>query len=66
MSTALERRTAKLEQARPRGVEAMSDEELEAEICILSADPRIQAWLADESDDDPVRLEILRLLRELR
>jgi hypothetical protein len=66
MSTTLERRMAKLEQAQPRGVEAMTNEELEVEICELRADPKFQAWLADESDNDPVRLETLRLLRELR
>ena len=64
--TALERRMVKLEQARPRGVEAMTDEELKVEICEALADPEYQVWLADASDNDPVRLETLQLLRELR
>jgi hypothetical protein len=56
----------RLEQAQPHGVEAMTDEELDERIGKIRSDPKFQAWLADESDNDPVRLKTLQLLRELR
>lgn len=59
--TALERRMKKLEQSRSRGVKDLTDEELEAKIRALDADPYIQALLADDSNSDPMRLAILRL-----
>lgn len=63
--TALERRMVKLEQARQRGAEDLTDKELWARICELRADPGLQAYLANMDAADPLRVELEQLQREL-
>ncbi len=54
-------RIKKLEIFQPQGLENLSDEELQARLDELIAKPEIQAWLADETDNDPLRLKCIRL-----
>ena len=56
------RRVVRLEKARPSGVEALSDVELEARIDEMRARPDVQAWLAEGEDYDPERAQVMRLL----
>jgi hypothetical protein len=56
----------KLDQAQPRGVELMSDEELDPALDERLSSPAVQAWLADEGDSDPLRLAALQLTRKQR
>ncbi len=55
-------RIEKLEELQPQGLENLSDEELQARLDELNAKPEIQAWLADDSDKDPLRLKALKLI----
>lgn len=58
----IDRRVARLEKARPSGIEALSDVELQARIDEMRARPDVQAWLAEGEDDDLERVQALRLL----
>lgn len=58
----IDRRVARLEKARPSGVGALSDVELEARIDEMRARPDVQAWLAEGDDGDPDRVQVMRLL----
>ncbi len=57
-------RIEKLEKRQPDSVRLMSDEQLEAEIADMKNDPEFQAWIADESDDDPLRLEFIDTMKQ--
>ena len=58
----IDRRVARLEKARPSGLEALSLQELEARIDEIRARPEVQAWLAEGDDDDQERAQVMRLL----
>ena len=58
----IDRRVARLEKARPSGVGALSDVELQARTDKMRARPEVQAWLSEGEDDDPERVQALRLL----
>jgi len=57
-------RIEKLEKRQPNSVQLMSDEQLEAEIADMRNNPEFQAWMADESDTDPLRLEIIEVMKQ--
>ncbi|MBL8366368.1 MAG: hypothetical protein JNM54_00400 [Candidatus Accumulibacter sp.] len=56
------RRVVRLEKACPSGLEALSDQELQARIDEMCTRPDVQAWIAQGEDDDPERVPVLRLL----
>ncbi len=65
----IKNRIKKLEGRQPNEFDLLSDEELEArvdaELTKLKNDPEAQAWLADESCTDPLRLEILEIMNTI-
>ncbi len=62
--TNIKTRIKKLEGLQPKGLENLSDEELQARLDELIAKPEIQAWLADDSDIGPLRSRALELIAQ--
>ncbi len=60
----LKTRIEKLEELQPKGLERLSDEELQARLDELNAKPEILAWLANDRDKDPLRLKALKLIAQ--
>ncbi len=64
MTSRLKQRIGKLEQSAPGNISRMSDEKLRAEIDEMLADSDFQEMLADEGSTDPMRVELLQILRD--
>jgi len=62
--TSFKTRIEKLEKIQPQDFRHLSDKELEARVVELNATPEIQAWLADDSDKGPLRLQALKLIAD--
>lgn len=58
----IKKRIEKLERLEPRGLQHLSDEELDTRISELSNKPEIHDWLADDTDQDPLRLRVIGLM----
>jgi hypothetical protein len=64
--TSIKKRVEKLEKLQPDGLQHLSDDELDARLAELLNDPEMQAWLADDTDNDPLRLRVIEYKRSIK
>lgn len=62
----IKKRIEKLEKLQPSGIKNLSDEELNARFSELCKKPEIQDWLAEDTNNDPLRLRVIDLMTQQR
>ena len=62
----IKNRIKKLEKQQSSGLQHLTDEELNARISELCKKPEIQDWLADFTNNDPLRLRVIDLMTQQR
>ena len=62
----IKNRIKKLEKQQPSGLQYLNDEELNARISGLCKKLEIQDWLAEDTNNDPLRLRVIDLMTQQR
>lgn len=62
----IKNRIKKLEKLQSSGLQYLNDEELNARISGLCKKPEIQDWLAEDTNNDPLRLRVIDLMTQQR
>ena len=62
----IKNRIKKLEKQQSSGLQYLNDEELNARISALCKKLEIQDWLAEDTNNDPLRLRVIDLMTQQR
>lgn len=62
----IKNRIKKLEKLQSSGLQYLNDEKLNARISGLCKKPEIQNWLAEDTNNDPLRLRVIDLMTQQR